>query len=149
MKAKQRTLAVLVVLAVLLGGALWAVNRTKTVLEEAADAASEGSIPLAAVSASNLTQIQVTYNGETNTLDYADNSWTLAEDPAYHLDAVGVEVIVKAGELHGGAVHVGGFDKGGFIVLGSVQGLELVFLDQRFKFDRILAYHGAISVPEQ
>ena len=48
MKAKQRTLAVLVVLAVLLGGALWAVNRTKTALEEAADAASEGSIPLAA-----------------------------------------------------------------------------------------------------
>ena len=69
--------------------------------------------------------------------------------PAYHLDAVGVEVIVKAGELHGGAVHVGGFDKGRLIVLGSVQGLELVFLHQRFKFDRILAYHGAISVPEQ
>ena len=96
MKAKQRTLAVLVVLAVLLGGALWAVNRTKTVLEEAADAASEGSIPLAAVSASNLTQIQVTYNGETNTLDYADNSWTLAEDPAYHLDATACNTMVTA-----------------------------------------------------
>lgn len=103
MKAKQRTLAVLVVLAVLLGGALWAVNRTKTVLEEAADAASEGSIPLAAVSASNLTQIQVTYNGETNTLDYADNSWTLAEDPAYHLDDTACNTMLTAlGSMNAG-----------------------------------------------
>ena len=28
----------------------------------------------------------VTYNGETNTLHSADGGWTLAEDPAYHLD---------------------------------------------------------------
>ena len=103
MKAKQRTLAVLVVLAILLGGALWAVNRTKTALEEAADAASEGSIPLAAVSASDLTQIQVTYNGETNTLDYADSSWTLAEDPAYHLDDTSCNTMLTAlGSMNAG-----------------------------------------------
>ena len=41
---------------------------------------------LSSFAADDLTEIVVTYNGETNTLRSADGGWTLAEDPAYHLD---------------------------------------------------------------
>lgn len=87
MKAKQRTLLVLLAVAVLLGLALWAVTRSNTKAEEAASAAAEGTIPLSVFSADELEQIEYTYNGETYTLQYADGTWVLMQDPAYHVDS--------------------------------------------------------------
>lgn len=87
MQAKQRTLLVLTVVILLLGALLWGLTRSNAAAEQAASAAQEGNIPLSAFSAGDLTQITYTYSGESYTLDYADGSWTLAEDPDYHLDA--------------------------------------------------------------
>ena len=87
MKTKQRTLAVLLALAVLLGGALALVNRSNAKAGQAASEAAEGSIPLSSFALADLEQIEYTYNGQTYTLDYASDSWTLEQDPAYHLDA--------------------------------------------------------------
>lgn len=86
MKAKQRTLLGLLVLVLLLGGALALLTRQNRKAEQAASEAAQGAIPLSSFAAEDLTEIVVTYNGETNTLDSADGGWTLAEDPAYHLD---------------------------------------------------------------
>ena len=86
MKTKQRVLLALLAAAVLLGAALWAVTRSNEKVEQAASAAAEGSIPLSSFAAEDLEQIEYTYNGETYTLQYADGSWLLAQDPAYHLD---------------------------------------------------------------
>ena len=86
MKTKQRALLALLAAAVLLGAALWAVTRSNAKAEQAASAAAEGSIPLSSFAAEDLKQIEYTYNGETYTLQYADGSWQLAQDPAYHLD---------------------------------------------------------------
>ena len=49
MKTKQRTLAVLLVLVIVLGGLLWFVSRSNAAEEAASSAAAEGSIPSAAV----------------------------------------------------------------------------------------------------
>ena len=86
MKAKQRTLALLLLLVAVLGGLLWWVNRSNAAEEAASSAAAEGTIPLSSFTMSDLEQIEYTYNGETITLNYADNTWTLAQDPDYHLD---------------------------------------------------------------
>ena len=87
MKTKQRALLVLLAVAVLLGLALWAVTRSNARAEEAASAAAEGTIPLSGFTADELEQIEYTYNGKTYTLQYADGTWLLAQDPAYHLDS--------------------------------------------------------------
>lgn len=87
MKTKQRALLVLLAVVVLLGLALWAVTRSNARAEEAASAAAEGTIPLSAFSTDELEQIEYTYNGETYTLQYADGTWLLAQDPAYHVDS--------------------------------------------------------------
>ncbi len=86
MKAKQRTLLGLLALVLLLGGALTLLTRQNRKAEQAASEAAQGAIPLSSFAAEDLTEIVVTYNGETNTLDSAEGGWTLAEDPAYHLD---------------------------------------------------------------
>ena len=86
MKTKQRALLALLVAAVLLGAALWAVTRSNAKAEKAASAAAEGNIPLSSFAAEDLEQIEYTYNGETYTLQYSGGSWLLAQDPAYHLD---------------------------------------------------------------
>ena len=86
MKTKQRTLLGLLVLVLLLGGALALLTRQNQKAEQAASEAAQGAIPLSSFAADDLTEIVVTYNGETNTLHSADGGWTLAEDPAYHLD---------------------------------------------------------------
>ena len=65
--------------------------------------------------------------------------------PPYYLYAVGVKVIIEAGELHGRAVHVGGFDQGGLVILGGVQRLELVLLYQGLQLYGIFTDHGGIS----
>ena len=96
MKAKQRTLAVLAAVIAVLGLALWALNRSTAAEEAASSAAAEGTIPLSAFSASDLSSITYTYNGQIITLNYADGSWTLADDPDYHLDESACNTMVTA-----------------------------------------------------
>lgn len=96
MKAKQRTLAVLLVLVLVLSGLLFWLNRSNAQAEEAASAAAEGSITLSSFAAGDVEQIQYTYNGETLTLEYDSGSWTLADDPDYHLDASACNTMVTA-----------------------------------------------------
>ena len=86
MNAKRRTLAVLAAVIAVLGLALWALNRSTAAEEAASSAAADGTIPLCSFSTADLSRITYTYNGQTLTLDDADGSWTLAEDPDYHLD---------------------------------------------------------------
>ena len=96
MKTKQRTLIVLLVLVFLAGGAFAALTVKNAQAAQAKSAAAEGTIPLSSLVANDLTELAVTYNGETNTLTVADGSWTLAEDPAYHLDATACNTMVTA-----------------------------------------------------
>lgn len=94
MKTRQRTLIVLLALVFLAGGAFAALTAKNEQAAQAESAAAEGSIPLSSFAADDLTELAVTYNGETNTLTVADGSWTLAEDPAYHLDATACNTMV-------------------------------------------------------
>ena len=96
MKTKRRTLWTLVLLIALTGGALALLTRQNRAAEQAELEAAEGKIPLLAFSTNTLEQITVTANGETNTLCVSDGSWTLAEDPAYHLDATDCNTMVTA-----------------------------------------------------
>lgn len=96
MKTKQHTLIVLLVLVFLAGGAFAALTAKNEQAAQAESAAVEGTIPLSSLVANDLTELAVTYNGETNTLTVADGSWTLAEDPAYHLDATACNTMVTA-----------------------------------------------------
>ena len=96
MKTKQRTLIVLLVLVFLAGGAFATLTAKNAQAAQAESAAAEGTIPLSSLVANDLTELAVTYNGETNTLTVADGSWTLAEDPAYHLDATACNTMVTA-----------------------------------------------------
>ena len=96
MKTKQRTLIVLLVLVFLAGGAFAALTAKNAQAAQAESAAVEGTIPLSSFAADDLTELAVTYNGETNTLTVADGSWTLAEDPAYHLDDTACNTMVTA-----------------------------------------------------
>lgn len=96
MKTKQRTLIVLLVLVFLAGGAFAALTVKNAQAAQAESAAAEGTIPLSSFAADDLTELAVTYNGETNTLTVVDGSWTLAEDPAYHLDDTACNTMVTA-----------------------------------------------------
>ena len=79
MKTKQRTLAVLLVLVLVLGGLLWVVSRSNAAEEAASSAATEGSIVLSSFAAGDVTSIRYAYGGETLTLNYDSGSWTLAD----------------------------------------------------------------------
>lgn len=96
MKTKQRTLAVLLVLVLVLGGLLWFVSRSNAAEEAASSAAAEGSILLSSFAAGDVTSIRYAYGGETLTLNYDSGSWTLADDPDYHLDASACNTMVTA-----------------------------------------------------
>ena len=96
MKTKQRTLAVLLVLVLVLGGLLWVVSRSNAAEEAASSAAAEGSILLSSFAAGDVTSIRYAYGGETLTLNYDSGSWTLADDPGYHLDASACNTMVTA-----------------------------------------------------
>ena len=96
MKTKQRTLVVLLVLVLLLGGLLWLVTRSNAAEEAASSAAAEGSIVLSSFAAGDVASIQYTYGGETLTLNYDSGSWSLADDPDYHLDASSCNTMVTA-----------------------------------------------------
>ena len=92
MKTKQRTLAVLLVLVLVLGGLLWFVSRSNAAEEAASSAAAEGM--LSSFAAGDVTSIRYAYGGETLTLNYDSGSWTLADDPDYHLDASACNTMV-------------------------------------------------------
>ncbi len=96
MKTKQRALAVLLALVLVLGGLLWLVTRSNAKEEAASSAAAEGTIVLSSFAAGDVTSIQYTYNGQTLTLNHDSGSWTLADDPAYHLDASACNTMVTA-----------------------------------------------------
>lgn len=96
MKTKQRTLAVLLALALVLGGLLWLVTRSNAAEEAASSAAAEGSILLSSFAAGDAEQIRYTYQNETLTLNCDSGSWTLADDPGYHLDASACNTMVTA-----------------------------------------------------
>ncbi len=86
MKAKRRTLILLLALAALAAAALLWLRRANERAEQEADGAEEGTISLSSFAVDDLTCIEYSYQGQTLTLDYADGVWTLADDPAYHLD---------------------------------------------------------------
>lgn len=86
MKAKQRTLVVLLILVILAGGALALLTFFNQKAEQAASEAEEGSISLSSFAVDDLTKIQYTYQGQTVSLLYDGETWTLEDDPDYHLD---------------------------------------------------------------
>ena len=96
MKAKRRTLGVLLFLILLAGGMFALLTLRNAREEQAASEAADGTIPLAEVSGNDLTQIVLHYQGETNTLLYTADGWTLAEDPAYHLDTSACNTMLTA-----------------------------------------------------
>lgn len=96
MKTKQRTLTVLLVMVLVLGGLLWLITRSNAAEEAASSAAAEGSIVLSSFAAGDAEQIRYTYQNETITLNCDSGSWTLADDPGYHLDASACNTMVTA-----------------------------------------------------
>ena len=96
MKTKQRTLAVLLALVLVLGGLLWLITRSNIAEEAASSAAAEGGILLSSFAAGDAEQIRYTYQNETITLNCDSGSWTLADDPDYHLDASACNTMVTA-----------------------------------------------------
>ena len=96
MKAKQRSLAVLLAMVLVLGGLLWLITRSNAAEEAASSAAAEGSIVLSSFVAGDAEQIRYTYQNETITLNCDSGSWTLTDDPGYHLDASACNTMVTA-----------------------------------------------------
>ena len=96
MKTKQRTLTVLLAMVLVLGGLLWLITRSNAAEEAASSAAAEGSIVLSSFAAGDAEQIRYTYQNETITLNCDSGSWTLADDPGYHLDVSACNTMVTA-----------------------------------------------------
>jgi len=96
MKAKQRTLIVLVVFVLAAGAALALLTHANQQAAQAASEAADGSISLLNVTSDTLENVSIQYAGETLTLQPAGDSWTLAEDTAYHLDASACNTIRTA-----------------------------------------------------
>ena len=89
--------AVLIAGAVfVLGGLLWLITRSNAAEEAASSAAAEGSIVLSSFAAGDAEQIRYTYQNETITLNCDSGSWTLTDDPGYHLDASACNTMVTA-----------------------------------------------------
>ena len=96
MRAKQRTLLVLLGLIVLAGAALALLTLANRREEEAASAAEAGTIPLSSFAVEDLTAIQYTWQGQTVSLAYEEGVWTLADDPDYHLDQTKCDTMAAA-----------------------------------------------------
>ena len=96
MKTKQRTLTVLLAMVLVLGGLLWLITRSNAAEEAASSAVAEGSVVLSSFAAGDAEQIRYTYQNETITLNCDSGSWTLADDPDYHLDASACNTMVTA-----------------------------------------------------
>ena len=85
MKAKRCTLVFLLVLVLAAGAALALLTHANEKAAQAVSEAEDGSIPLLNMTSDTLESVSIQYGGETMTLLPGD-SWTLAEDPNYHLD---------------------------------------------------------------
>ena len=70
---------------------------------------------------------------------------------AQYLQALVVEVVVKAHQLECGAVHVGNGDDGGIEITAAVEDLHVEGLDHFFQAGRVAFYffHGRSSCPER
>lgn len=80
MKAKQRTLVLLFLVAVVLCAALFWVEKNE-------ETAQDDGLLLCTLEKDAVEQIRVDYRGESLTLACKEGNWTLLEDPAYHLDS--------------------------------------------------------------
>lgn len=96
MKAKRRTLLILLVLIVLAGGALAMLTFSNQKAEQAASEAETGTISLSSFAVDSLTAITYTYQDETVSLLYRDGTWSLADDPDYHLDQTKCDTMAAA-----------------------------------------------------
>lgn len=96
MKAKQRALFLLLGLVAAAGIALALLTHANRQAEQAASEAETGSIPLMDVTSDTLEQVSLQYEGDTLTLRPDGDSWTLVEDPAYHLDTSSCNTIRTA-----------------------------------------------------
>ena len=83
-------------LVVLAGIALAVLTASNRKAEQAASEAADGSIPVLAIPSDTVRKIQMEAQSGTLTLAYADGSWSLAEDPDYHLDESSCNAMLTA-----------------------------------------------------
>ena len=95
-KRKTMVLLLLLLLVALGSAALAWLEHADRKAEDAASQAAEGTIPLLEASAETLEQIRIETPAQTLTLDYTGGSWTLEEDPAYHLDESSCNTMLTA-----------------------------------------------------
>ncbi len=86
MRAKQKMLCVLLALVVFMAICLAGLLYSNAKADQAASASAEGTISLSAFAVEELSSIVYTYNGETISLDYDGDTWTMTDDKEYHLD---------------------------------------------------------------
>ena len=96
MRAKRRTLLLLLALAALAGAALALLTRANRQAQAAEKAGEAGSIPLAAFDPNTLDAITYSRQGETLSLVYDGEDWTLADDPDYRLDQTKCDAMAVA-----------------------------------------------------
>lgn len=89
MEGRKKTLLVLLAGVLLAAVGLWGLTGLSARSEK-----DEGSV--CPVTPQTLRCLQYTYQGQTLTLEYEAGSWTLAEDPAYHLDASACNAMLTA-----------------------------------------------------
>lgn len=90
-KPETAVLLLLLGLVVLAGIALAVLTASNRKAEQAASEAADGSIP-----SDTVRKIQMEARSGTLTLAYADGSWSLAEDPDYHLDESSCNAMLTA-----------------------------------------------------
>lgn len=109
-KPETAVLLLLLGLVVLAGIALAVLTASNQKAEQAASEAADGSIPVLAIPSDTVRKIQMEARSGTLTLAYADGSWSLAEDPDYHLDESSCNAMLTAKrELQGAAGEDYGF----------------------------------------
>lgn len=95
-KPETAVLLLLLGLVVLAGIALAVLTVSNRKAEQAASEAADGSIPVLAIPSDTVRKIQMETRSGTLTLAYADGSWSLAEDPDYHLDESSCNAMLTA-----------------------------------------------------
>ncbi len=152
MKAKQRTLIVLLVFVLAAGAALALLTHANQKAEQAASEAEDGSIPLLDGTAATLESVSIQYGGETLTLQPSDDGWTLTEDPAYHLDDSACNTIRTAlagmkakRQLEAQPGEDYGFDAPQLVVEVTAAGET----DHPYRRDRSNPVTGGVSRPQE
>ena len=95
-KPETAVLLLLLGLVVLAGIALAVLTASNRKAEQAASEAADGSIPVLAIPSDTVRKIQMEARSGTLTLACADGSWSLAEDPDYHLDESSCNAMLTA-----------------------------------------------------